>query len=263
MSLKSIVLRTAPEFLLIRMKARRYCRLLRRLPMDEEPEFMPVPALLGPGDGAVDVGANFGIYTRLFSDLVGAEGMVHSFEPVLHTYRVLISCLARLDVSNVRAYPIALSDRKAEGVMKSPPYKEGGSNYYQAFVAEGRKLGAVGREFRVPLRRLDDTLPPDTKPIRFIKIDVEGHELPVVRGARATLDRWKPALLIEVSGNPDEADSPAGELFRFLAEFGYAPFWISPAGLARRVAGTRSVNYFFLTESHVSTLRKAGHLTEG
>ncbi|MFH1277419.1 MAG: FkbM family methyltransferase [Candidatus Eisenbacteria bacterium] len=260
MSLKSLVLQSAPEFLLIRMKARRYCRLLRHLPMDEEPEFAPIPPLLKEGDGAVDVGANFGIYTRLLSNLVGAEGEVHSFEPVIHTYRVLLSCLARLDVANVKAYPLALSDRRGEGLMKCPSYRDGGGNYYQSFVAEGKKLGSPGQEFTVPLRCMDDALPENTKPIRFIKIDVEGHELPVAHGARRTLEKWKPALLIEVSRNPDDPESSTGELFAFLASLGYEPYWISPGGLVRREKAVRSVNYFFFTEDHVRTLRKAGHL---
>lgn len=262
MSLKSLVLRNAPEFLLIRMKARRYCRLLGGLSLGEEPEFAPIPALLNEGDGAVDVGANFGIYTRLFSNLVGDGGEVHSFEPIIHTYRVLISCLARLDVANVRAYPLALSDRRGEGIMKCPSYRDGGSNYYQSFVAEGRKLGSPGREFTVPLRRMDDALPENARPVRFIKIDVEGHELPVVEGARKTIERWKPALLVEVSRDPDDPESATGRLFALLASVGYEPYWISPEGLARREEGVRSVNYFFFTEDHLRSLRNAGHLRE-
>jgi FkbM family methyltransferase len=258
--LKSIILRTAPEFLLIRMKSRRYARLLRGLRDDEEPEFLPIPALVRPGDAVVDAGANFGVYTVLLSRLVGAGGLVHAFEPVLHTYRVLISCLARLDVANVRAYPIALSDRKGEGVMISPPYRTGGSNFYRASVVDGAAPRKEGREFRVPLRRLDDALPEDDRPVRFVKIDVEGHELPVVRGAVRLVERWKPAILAEVAGDPDAPESSAAELFRFLAGFGYEPWRTTPAGLAPRKRGDTSVNYFFLTPDHREALRAAGRL---
>ncbi len=258
MSLKSLVLSVTPEFLLWRMKARRYSRLLADLPLEEEPSFHILPALLREGDIAVDAGANFGIYTRFLSGLVGERGEVHSFEPVPHTYRVLRTCVSRLGMTNVKTWPFALSDRTGGATMRSPSYKKGGSNYYKSFIAEGRKQFDPGRECKVRLRKMDQILESLTRPVRFIKIDVEGHELPLIEGARETIDRWRPALLIEVSRNPDDPESTSSELFRILAGDGYSPFYLSGKALCERKPGTRSVDYFFLNEHHLAAIDAAG-----
>jgi hypothetical protein len=78
---------------------------------------------------------------------------------------------------------------------------------------------------QVPLRRLDDLVGPDAARIRFMKIDVEGHEGPVVRGALEILRRSQPALLIEVSGDPDAPASSAARLVQELAALGYRAYW--------------------------------------
>ncbi len=247
--LKWLVLRSTPEFLLWRLKASHYVRFLRSLPPSAEPEFGPVSSLVGPGDSAVDVGANFGIYTRLLSVRVGPGGEVHSFEPVPHTFRVLASCVSKLRMTNVRLYPLALSDRAGEAVMTSPFYREGGSNYYKARIAESGGGAGPGRRYPVRLRRMDDVLAGARGPIRFIKIDVEGHELPVLRGAGEVLARWKPALLVEVSRDPDDPSSTGAELFRLLEGHGYGAYRLSEGRLIRRAPGDRAVNYFFLTPS--------------
>ncbi len=248
--LKWMVLRATPEFLLWRLKARHYVRFLRSLPRDAEPEFAPIDSLLGPGDTAVDVGANFGIYTKLFSDLVGAKGEVHSIEPVTHTYRVLSACTEVLNLTNVRLHSCALSDRDGEAIMTSPSFRKGGRNYYKASIADPARAAVRGGRFRVRLRRMDDLLSGAAGPIRFIKIDVEGHELFVLRGGSRLLEKWKPALLVEVARDPDDPASSGAEVFRLLAGLGYEPYLLDRGRLVRRAPGERSVNYFFLTPAH-------------
>ena len=138
--------------------------------------------------------------------------------------------------------------------MLSPPYRRGGSNYYKAFVAEGDRLSGPGRRYPVRLARMDSLLERARGPIRFVKIDVEGHELPVVRGGLEAISRWKPALLIEVSRDPDNPASSGFELFRVLHLLGYEAHRLGPAGLVRREKGDRSVNYFFLAPAHLERL---------
>jgi len=254
---KHLALRLLPDAALWRIQGWRTARRLRKEGAGDEPEFGPIPALLRPGDGAIDGGANFGVYTFLFSRLVGAAGEVHAFEPVPLTFRALRDAVRRLRLPNVRLHPVALSDRAGAGEMKSPAQAGGGANLYKSFLAEGGKEGRPGRAFPVRLVTLDDALPPSARPVRFVKIDVEGHELALIRGARRTLEAHRPALLIEVSRDPDDPESTGAELFRILEGLGYTPHLLREGRLRPRRPGDRSVNYFFLTAAHREALREA------
>jgi hypothetical protein len=61
-----------------------------------------------------------------------------------------------------------------------------------------------------------------------------------------------------VSGDPDVTGTPSQLLISSLAGWGYAPYWLEAGRLMRRRPGNRSVNYFFLTQDHLSCLRAHG-----
>src|SRR5262249_22252961 len=81
--------------------------------------------------------------------------------------------------------------------------------------------------------------------VDFVKCDVEGHELPVVRGAAALIRTHRPAWLIELSGNPDDPASAAAELGVTLRCAGYETYRFDGQRLRRRVHGDRCLNTFF------------------
>ena len=91
--------------------------------------------------------------------------------------------------------------------------------------------------------------------ITFIKCDVEGHELSVIKGASQLLAKCRPAWLIEISGHLYDGGSPAGELFRYLRRHDYAPYWFNGQKLIKATPGDKSINYFFLHPSHLAQLR--------
>jgi hypothetical protein len=144
--------------------------------------------------------------------------------------------------------------------MQVPAYPEGGDNYYESRIADRpaggvmERQAAAGRSYDVEAARLDTLLGGNERPIRFVKIDVEGHELAVLRGASALLRRDRPALLVEVSGDPDAERGPAHELFALLAGLGYGAWWFDGAKLSKRRPGDRSTNWFFLTDTHLPAL---------
>ena len=109
------------------------------------------------------------------------------------------------------------------------------------------------KRIQIRLRSLDEILVGSKSPIKFIKCDVEGHELSVVKGARTVIEKFRPAWLIEVSHDPDKLRSPSNELFSLLRSYGYKVFWLNGDKLIERTAGDRSVNYFFLTAEQVSS----------
>lgn len=250
--LKRLALRFLPERLLQNLKKIHYARALRRSPEEAEPDLRVVRHLVRPGARVVDLGANVGVYTKFLALLVGPFGKVFSIEPVPLTYELLVSNIDTIGLINVQTFNVAVSARNGVVCMEVPRYATGGENFYEARIVPGP--GApVRRVVHVPARTLDGLFGPQDR-IEFVKCDVEGHELSCLQGATALL-RWsRPAWLIEVSGNPDQAGSPAADVFTLLARNGYDPFRFDGQTLTRRRPGERSVNYFFLTPAHVARL---------
>jgi hypothetical protein len=135
--------------------------------------------------------------------------------------------------------------------MEVPTYPTGGENLYQARVVEDCVKNSSRRHFRVLLRTLDSLLNEPLKRIDFIKIDVEGHELQVISGGKKLIQRWKPSLLIEISGDPDDSNSSAYKIFSELQMEGYKAYWYDGIRLKPWQLGDKSVNYFFLTDQHL------------
>lgn len=242
-------MRLAPRGMQRRLKRWYYPALLRRWREERWPEARIVRRLVRAGDHVVDAGANIGYIALLLSRIVGPAGVVHCFEPVPVTFDFLSNNLRALGLSNVRAYRAAVSDAAGTARMTTPDYAGGGENLYESHVVAGDAAGT----FQVDVVRLDDAVGADAPRVRFVKIDVEGHELAAVRGAERLLAH-RPALLVEVAGDPDETGSRAAALFAHLAERGYAAFRLDNGRLARRAPGDKSVDYFFLGDEHVKQL---------
>lgn len=175
--------------------------------------------LIRPGQTVVDVGANFGYYTLLLSRWVGSAGQVIAFEPT-REYGLRNQAHIRDNrLDNVRFEPCGLSDHdhtadiqigECSGTMHwTAPSSPRGTetirlirfdDWWSGYVAEGNP------------DRLD-----------FLKIDVDGHELHVVRGALKTLRCHRPILLIEFyKPNFEQAGYTCADLADFLErELGY------------------------------------------
>jgi FkbM family methyltransferase len=167
-----------------------------------EREFDMLAEFVGPGDWVADVGANVGHYTARLSRLVSAGGRVLAFEPVPRTFELLAANARHFPHSNVTLMNVALSDTPQVCGMEVPG-GEGGA--YLAHLSQ-RDTGL--NIVCLPLDAL-----PLPAPLRLVKIDAEGHEAAVLRGMVRTLERDRPALIVEVS-------SVAAT--EFLSERGYA-----------------------------------------
>lgn len=181
------------------MKVWHYARQLRGA--IDLPELALVAPIVRPGDSVVDVGANFGLITKALADLVGPSGRVLAVEPMPETYYALARNVEALGLTQVRPVHAALSDRTGTGHMALPD-----DNYYLACVAD--------EGVAVPMTTLD-ALTEGLGPVAFVKCDVEGHEVAVLRGARRLLATDLPAWLIEVW---------SGETFDIMAGYGYRAY---------------------------------------
>jgi FkbM family methyltransferase len=243
---KSLALRLLPEPILQHLRKAHYARKLAAAA--PEPDLTVLRHLVPPGGCALDLGANFGLYTRFLAEAVGPAGTVHAVEPIPLMYDVLRSNVRRLGLSQVRTHAAAVSDVARTVTMAVPRYATGGSNYYEACV-----VAPGGTGVRVPGVRLDDLFA-HLPQIDAIKCDVEGHELAVLRGAESVLRVQRPAWLIEVSGDPDDPSSNAAEVVRRLRVDGYDTYRFDGRRLRPRQAGDRAVNYFFLRPEHLGRL---------
>jgi FkbM family methyltransferase len=180
-----------------------------------EPELGYLEKFLSPGKVFIDVGANFGVYTLIASRLVGETGRVFAFEPTAQSFEVLRQNIALNQISNVRAFQLALAEAKGKAWL------------YYGWDPVGNSLGMdplggdKGEE--VKIETLDNLLEEySLDRVDAIKIDVEGAEELVLRGATRSLALHKPVIIFEF--NPGCADrlglSPDGAR-DFLESLGY------------------------------------------
>src|SRR6266849_477150 len=254
--LKGRALNLLPDSILQPLRVWHHRRVLRSFPDADEPDLAVVRELVQPGTVAVDLGANFGMYTKVLSDLVGPNGTVISVEPVPQTFDALSRNIRSLGMVNVSCENVAISDSDRDVVMELPNYDTGGINFYQATVVAtaGGRVVDSRQHVLVPALRLD-TLVAGKGIVGFVKCDVEGHELACLSGAEMVLNSHGAAWLVEVWGDPDESGTKAMQVFRIFEGLSYASWWFDGHRLVKRRPGERSTNYFFLKEAHVSKLR--------
>jgi FkbM family methyltransferase len=149
--------------------------------------FEPIRAALRRGDIFLDVGANIGWYSFLAAQLVGPEGRVHAFE----IDRRPLGCFERTIRTN-RDLPIVLH-RLAVGD------RVGEVAFIEARESGHSRLTRDDGGRHVPMSSLDTVFAGQrVGPIRAIKIDVEGAELHVLRGARRLLEEQRPIVVCEL-----------------------------------------------------------------
>jgi FkbM family methyltransferase len=183
--------------------------------------------LVSRGNTVIDIGANIGVMTLLFSQLVEDTGVIYSFEPNPPIYDALAAAIERNNVTNVRLQPTALGPEPGTLELFVPLDNAG--------------AGSLIRHSRVPdchhiavkLETLDCFVAQQSiSSIHFIKIDVEGFEERVLQGARHTFESVRPqAVLFEMN---DYFRGPLFEhpVFRMLHEFEYQFF-----GLQKKLFG--------------------------
>jgi FkbM family methyltransferase len=174
--------------------------------------------LVRPGDRCVDAGANVGVHTIRLARLVGRDGEVIAFEPDPEVVQRTRRNVSLNDLGNVRVIGAAASERAGEMRLFRPSPSD--TNRARASLTPHRYL--TGATATVPVTTVDATCA--GAPVALIKIDVEGHEAAVVRGAADTISRYAPAIVFEYAPQllRDRGDAPFG----WLAERGYRLFRI-------------------------------------
>jgi len=191
--------------------------------------------LVGAGQVICDIGANRGQFTLLFSELTGPKGEVHAFEPGPATFGLLEKALARQ--ANCRLNNVALGESRGSAVLCQPGTDDGQASLRPHAAGSWSNAPTV-EQHEIRMTTLDNyALSLDR--LDFIKCDVEGAEMLVLRGARATLARFAPVLFLEVYEEWTRAFGyrPA-DLISFLVEAGYDMFFLVDESVRRIDPGT-------------------------
>ena len=190
---------------------------------DLEDEMLLLPKLLKSTDRVIDIGANRGVYAYPFARLAAR---VDLFEPNPACAQILASWAAQK--LNVSLHSVALSDHEGSAELQIPIDTEGVEHDSSASI---ERLGSgQSRGLVVPLATLDSF---QFRQVALIKVDVEGHEFSVVKGAQKTIETDHPALLIEIERRHVNHSFPA--TFDLLKDEGYRCFFFD-TGIIRPIS---------------------------
>lgn len=164
---------------------------------------------VGPGDTAVDVGANVGTVTLFLAQAVGGGGRVHAFEPQPEIFHCLKNNVEMNGHRHVACLNAAAGAR--DGTIEAPIVDYGAEGNFGAlsFVGQGPGKIEVTTVDGLGLDRC-----------RLIKIDVEGMEPDVLEGARATIRRFKPVVYTE-----NKKGERSAVVIEYFLERDYALYW--------------------------------------
>jgi FkbM family methyltransferase len=170
----------------------RVSRLLATLNAYERENVLFMESIVRPGSQAIDVGANFGVYTRRMSRALGPTGHVWAFEPLSLVYEAL--------VDNCRGLPNVTCLRKAVGSVTETrtihiPMLYGIPEPALATV-ENIDPSVVSTAEEIEIAALDD-FEERFADVSFVKVDTEGHELAFFEGARKVLGKFRPVVQFE------------------------------------------------------------------
>lgn len=191
-----------------------------------------------PRRNAVDIGANRGTYTYF---LAKRCPKVYAYEP----NPWMADFLRRAVPNHVDVREAALSD-KAGRTTFTIPYDQRHQHQHNVGSLDNLE-GRDGEKIDVEIRRIDDEGLVD---VGFMKIDVEGHEPAVLDGARVTIERDRPVLLVEILETGDRPEQ--NPVISKLLELNYACLFYDSDGLhhiSQLKPGHRGRNFLFLPKA--------------
>ena len=193
---------------------------LMHQPKTAEQELFYLDRIVPEGAVTVDVGAHCGLYTRKLARL---SRRVYAFEPS----HQMADLLRRTSARNVSVHEVALSDQAGTAKLFIP---QDGHDLIHGLASLEPVVGVSNREVasvNVPTARLDAIVRQD---VAFVKIDVEGHELNVLKGAVELLEHSQPVFLVEAEDR--HRIRATRSIFEFFEERSYRGFFLKEGSVA-------------------------------
>jgi FkbM family methyltransferase len=214
--------------------------------------------LLAPGMTVVDVGANHGLFSLEAAHFVGRSGRIHAFEPAPRTRAVLESNLKVNDLDDrIRLFPSAVGAEPGTARLRIHHERSGLNTLAAEDIRWNRRRLPADEVVEVPVTTLDlHAKALGLEAIDFLKIDVEGFELSVLKGARGLLARHAVRWIMVEVGDLTCANARVapGAILAELSAHGYRLRAIDSEGrIGPRVvdfpAGSFAANFVALVES--------------
>ena len=234
----------------------------------EVAEILFVKKYLRRGMTVLDIGAHHGLYTLLASKRVGANGKVVAFEPSPRERKKLRRNVLLNLSFNVHIEPLALGKESSDADLHLVEGAEDGCNSLRPPV-----VSSSTRPVRVKVAPLDEFLHRARIPVvDFVKLDVEGAELDVLKGAERLLHGGaRPVFLVEVY---DIRTRPWGydarEIVQYLSRAGFRWFQLTTAGFVEPISpdnDTYDMNLVAVPEEGMHLMNKcfehAGQVRNG
>jgi len=215
---------------------------------------------LRPGDIFLDVGANIGLHSCVASHFVGNEGKVYAIEPHPETYKILKYNIYLNRLTNITAFQIALGSKNSTALIYDNPKLGRGSASLSPQKNANLKHGR-----KVKVKTIDTLIERKLLPIpNLVKIDVEGFELEVLKGARKLLSSSKPPILcIEYSTYHHQYGGVVSDIHEFVTSINnyscyklrYGKEYLLSSKLIK-ISKTHDLphhdNVFYLHDSHLN-----------
>lgn len=242
--MKHLVFRLLPSSVQSLIRKWYYLRKFLRVRADDEKDLSLVGKLVRSGDTVFDIGANFGLYTKILAECVGTGGRVYSFEPVPQTFHILEHNVLSAKLNQVSPLCLAASNTTGKATISIPTYSDGGENMYEASL----ERSGTGTGIEISTVRLDEQFA-DLDRLNFVKLDVEGHEPAVLDGMQGIITRHHPAFLIEINDGFTEG-STGSTVARFMHSLGYSMHYFDGTVVRPSQGGEQGVNYLFMHTQH-------------
>jgi len=170
-----------------------------------------------PGMTIIDIGAHIGYYSLLFAKCVGPSGRVFAFEPLPGNFALLQKNLQLNNLQNVHALNQAVFSRTQEITITAPDD--------QPNPGSGSMNNETGeRHYLVEAISVDDFCEKYTVRPDILKMDVEGSERDVLIGAKETIGRYRPVLLIEL--HHFDGNLAGNAVPELVTDWGYQIQWV-------------------------------------
>jgi len=203
-------------------------------PDDRNEDLNVLDSILKPGNTVVDIGANIGLISLYAAKLVGSSGKVYSIEPHPKIFSYLEKNIQLNNSTIIKLNNVCLGE--TNGMVSFSDGKSDDQNQVQ--------LDSNG--LQVPMIRLDEFDISETR-INLLKIDVEGYELNVFKGAIETLKKVQAIYLeVNVNINSESFGYTAVELFSFLGQQGFELYKYNEGDLSEYDAGSLITQTFDL-----------------
>tara|TARA_A100001011_G_scaffold282186_1_gene292316 strand:- start:391 stop:1143 length:753 start_codon:yes stop_codon:yes gene_type:complete len=199
-------------------------RIKRSIKNNDEKELQLLKKIIIPETDTIDIGVYRGVYSY---EMAKYSKMVHAFEPNPIIFKDIELNLGKI-IKNINLYNFALSDKENKVLLKVPIRNKNydKSNYEEYFqmgratIHEQNVMGDT-ETFEIKSKKLDNFT--FSNRISFIKIDVEGHEMSVIKGAENTIKQYKPTLLVEIEEK--HSKQKVLDSINYINSLGYESFY--------------------------------------